>query len=497
MANLEIKLEKKVDAKLDTTEKKALEWMKAENLKNKLTDLKEEKFDLTAKNKWVRLEDIVKNYNTVTSTIDLKGENIPVGKWSDLAAWIQILMVADGRNILTNEAKKRWVKLWIDGYIWAITSTAIGDYKNKTETKTNQPNMSFEKVDLSQLTSHNFYGDFLSVYWDVAAKAYKDTYKVFKDDWAFTNCSNYNGNITINYKSQYDKNFQSISFKAKDIQKSDLNIDNKKLLEIVKSQLEKKEWDLRAKTWQESVNSGIDNVQVKSFSPFMQEYLSNQWWMAPNWTIDFNPWMANGSGMNIYSWRLVISYPGKWTLTYNLSDMQTNNTFDSKKFVNAITKTIEPRAKQWKKDQLTAKYTNLDWAKIWAISNANNADIYINSYKNLQTEINNYSKVWVVLDKKVTDKIPTQIEALNNQKKYLIAKNWIDTDIKDLEAKNNKAMSRAEQTKLWKDIKNRVEVLTLWSVELYTLKVNIKDAFTKVNKQAEYTTYLNRYKALV
>ncbi|MEI8009046.1 MAG: hypothetical protein WCI00_06835 [bacterium] len=40
--------------------------------------------------------------------------------------------------------------------------------------------------------------------------------------------------------------------------------------------------------------------------------------------------------------------------------MQTNNTFDSKKFVNAITKTIEPRAKQWKKDQLTAKYTNLD-----------------------------------------------------------------------------------------------------------------------------------------
>ncbi|MEI8009047.1 MAG: hypothetical protein WCI00_06840 [bacterium] len=52
------------------------------------------------------------------------------------------------------------------------------------------------------------------------------------------------------------------------------------------------------------------------------------------------------------------------------------------------------------------------------------------------------------MDKKVTDKIPTQIEALNNQKKYLIAKNWIDTDIKDLEAKNNKAMSRAEQTKL-------------------------------------------------
>ena len=58
-------------------------------------------------------------------------------------------------------------------------------------------------------------------------------------------------------------------------------------------------------------------------------------------------------------------------------------------------------------------------------------------------------------------------------------------------------MSRAEQTKLWKDIKNRVDVLSSWALELYTLKVNLKDAFTKANKQAEYTTYLNRYKALM
>ena len=496
MANLEIKLEKKVDAKLDTTEKKALEWMKAQDFKNKLKDLKEEKFDLSTKNKWVRLEDIVKNYNTSTGTIDLKGEKIPVGKWTDLAAWMQILMVADGRNIKpNNDGSKRW----IDGKIWHATIGQIENYKDmgNVENKTNQPNTSFEKIDLSQLTSHNFYGDFLSVYWATISNQYKDTFKLFKDDWAFTNCSNYNGNINIYYTSQYDKVIQSISFKTKDIQKPDLNIDNKKLLETVKSQIEKKEWDLRAKAWQESVNSWIEDVQVKSFSPFMQEYINNQWWKAPNWTIDFKAWIANGSGMGVYNWLLSIDYPWKSIKTYKLLDMQTNNKFDSKKFVDAITKTIEPRAKQWKKDQLTEKYNNLEGTKIWAIANTNSVDVYISTYTNIKTEIDKYAKVWVILDKKITDNIPTQIEALNNQKKYLFAKNWIDKDIKDLETKNNSKMSRAEQNKLWKDIKNRVDFLTLWAIELNTLHVNIKDAFTKVNKQAEYNTYLNRYKALV
>ena len=502
MANLEIKLEKKVDAKLDSTEKNALEWMKAENFKNKLTDLKEEKFNLSEKNKWVRLEDIVKNYNTVTGSIDLNGEKIPVGKGTDLAARIQILMIADGRNILTNEAKKRWVKLWIDGYIWAITSTAIGDYKNKMENKANESNLNFEKIGLNELSTHNFYSDFGLVYWDAAAKAYKDTFKVFKDDWSFTNCSNFNGNITINYTSQYDKNFQSISLKAADIQKKDLNIDNKKLLETVKSQLEKKEWDLRAKSWQESVNNWIDDVEVTSFSSLIQEYINTQWRRTPNWKIDFTPGLRNGSGMKIENWFVKVDFPGKPQGRYLLTDLQTNNKFDSKKFVNAISKTIEPRAKDWKKEQLNAKYTNLDWAKIWAISNANNVDAYINGYKDLQTEIDKYSKAWVALDKKVTDKIPTQIEALNNQKNYLRAKNWFDADIKSFETFYSRSGSDRPSTKeekaMDKQLTERIAQLTKWDIMLVTpTNLFIKDAFEKVKKWADYTTYLNRYKALV
>ncbi len=151
MANSpEIKLEKKVDAKLDISDKQYLSWLKAEDLQKSFQKLRDEKFDLSAKSKWVKLEDIVKNYNTSTHTIEINKEKIPVGKWTDLAAWIQVLLVADWRNIKTNQSK---INLWIDGSIWDTTWGAIDDYKNavkETPVTTTENNSWIEKTLISK-----------------------------------------------------------------------------------------------------------------------------------------------------------------------------------------------------------------------------------------------------------------------------------------------------------------------------------------------------------
>ena len=94
MALENINLEKNAKALLNTTEYKCIATLSAENLKKSLNDIKKTTFDLSDTIKGVTLDTIVKSYNTATKKIEIKSEKIPVKDKSDLAAWMQILMIA-------------------------------------------------------------------------------------------------------------------------------------------------------------------------------------------------------------------------------------------------------------------------------------------------------------------------------------------------------------------------------------------------------------------
>lgn len=502
MAWPEIKLEKKVDAKLDTTEKANLEKLTAEDFKNQLQKLKDEKFDLSAKNKGVRLEDIVKNYNTVTHQIEIGNEQIPVGKRTDLAAWIQVLMIADWRNIRTNEQMKKWVKFWVDGYIWDVTSGAIGNYKIQNRKPEAKAETKIEDIaDLSKITAYDYKYPFSVLLWN-NAKSY-DQYKIFDDvtwrEWYFSNCIvNSSKDVTITYYSPIAKSNKTITFKRDEIIVTGYptKVDVNKFMTALKTKLDANETKITKEKWQESVWDGVEDVKVSSFSPFMQEYIEEQK-RETGWEIDFSTrsWY---SGMNVSNGFVTINFPWHWDVSWSISDMQTANKFDETKFVKKLTEKMTPRAQKWKWEQLATRYNNIQWVKINSLWTTYTIDNYIKTYENINKDINAYSKNWVVLDKKIVDNIPAKIEELRNQKKYIIAKNRIDADIKSFEKRNNDDdLSRSEIITLWKEIEARVASLTKWDLYLTTTKVNVKDAFVKVGKTADYDKYFDRYKNLL
>lgn len=138
MANLEITLEKNAEAKLDATEQGALNKLDPKVFEAQVNQIKNTKFDLSDTTKGVTLDTIVKSYNTITKKIEINGEKISVKLGSNLAAWIQILMIADKKSVAYDSS------LGIDANIGKQTKNAIEHYKldntPKTNTIPNQPN---------------------------------------------------------------------------------------------------------------------------------------------------------------------------------------------------------------------------------------------------------------------------------------------------------------------------------------------------------------------
>lgn len=149
MANVEIKLEKNAEAVLDTNEQKFIKTLSAETLQKSLNEIKNTKFDLSNTIKGVTLDTIVKNYNTATKQIEINGEKIPVKWGSDLAAWMQILMIADKRSVWSTKK----TTLGIDGKIGNKTSASIDDYKDGATTPINTtPNQPKNNINIKTLT---------------------------------------------------------------------------------------------------------------------------------------------------------------------------------------------------------------------------------------------------------------------------------------------------------------------------------------------------------
>lgn len=506
--NSEIKLEKTPDAKLDATDKAIVNSLDKKVLANKLQEIKDERFDLNSKNKGVRLDDIVKNYNTSTHTIDLKWEKIPVVRESDLAGWIQILLVAAGKNIKSVTDK---TQLWIDWKIkrndgvQSITSIAIEDYKgqNENNSKNGQvteglPENVLDDVAMREyISGKNIYNITTNQLWKSDADSFKN-YKITGPNWKFLNALGLNNKLTINYTSPQSKNFQRIVIDYKNITAKDWSVDNAKLINTIKDSLLKNEANLTAKAWKESVWDWVEDVQVKAFSPFMQEYIKTQWRQAMNWEIDFNPWTINNSGMEVSNGFVTVSFPWHVNISWRLSDMQTSNKFDQNKFVAKISERITPRAQTWKWEQLAKAYKDLPKNQaISSIENATSIDTYINKYKNLKKDMDSYAKEWVKVDAAIKNDVPVKIENLTNQKNYVTAKNWIEQDIKSFEKRNKEEMSRSEMKALEKEMQGRVSQLLAWTTYLTTSKILVKDAFTKNKKSTEYDAYVKRYQALL
>lgn len=512
------------------------------NLQDQLNDnkdvLEKKSGSLSATEKW-KLEsmrgssDVVENAKKTIldikaqdwTDIKVSAENLmkEIANWVALAEWTNYKIKLSNANIMIGGKKIDNSQFWRGSELMAFLQVAawwnlVPDWKFGRETaaafsmqsskieanKQNEPKLEFGKVGVNELTTHNFYSEFAWLFGIVDAKIYKDTFKAFSSKGELK-CTNYNGqDVRVSYTSSYKSNPESISFKLVDVQKEDLNIDNEKLLKKVKSIIDDNEWKLKLESWKQSVVGWVENVKVTEFkSSLVSEYITNQWRRAVNWTIDFNPWMVwNGSGINIVWNQVSVNFPWKgvdWknlVVNYKLSDMQTNNKFDDAKFVEAITKTIEPMAKTFKKDQLTNNYNYLSQAKIWSIPSVS-INSYIKSYEGLKTTINDYTKLWIEIDKKIVDDISSKIEELTTQKNYLRAKAWLDGDVKSLETNNTKEMSRDQMKKLEQQIKSRVDQMTRWVIELPAPTLNIKDTYLKAKKWTEYDAYLKRYENLL
>jgi hypothetical protein len=143
-------LEKNSTDKLDKTERDNIKNLTMPGVQNALKAIEQTTFKLSDKNPKVSLDTIIKNYHATgkyTGEIRLNGEKIPVQGGSDLAAWIQIFLIAKDHYLVSNDASN----IGIDAVIGENTNQAIADYrKDGTSTPINTiPNQPEGNVDLS------------------------------------------------------------------------------------------------------------------------------------------------------------------------------------------------------------------------------------------------------------------------------------------------------------------------------------------------------------
>lgn len=480
----EIKLEKKIDAKLDSTEKASLEKLTSENFKDQLQKLKDEKFDLSNKNKWVKLEDVVKNYNTSTGTIDINWEKIPVWKWTDLAAWIQVLMVADERDIKTN---KDLSKRWIDGKIWAKTTSAIDDYKdfNKTNvwnTNNLQPknNVEFPDTltfkDIEAIKNGLSRLEFESTLWANIITFMKNSNILTSQNqlnslmYSIDNKSPYMIKFTVNNDRIKNKVYtipltSLLNPRSKNASTWDLIDDPEstifsKFKEVVKDNntaIDAEKLLNNKKALEKSIENWAEDVKVSSFNQLMQEYLTNQGRVS-SWKIDFKS--GFWSGMEVKWDRLVISMTTKdketITVSYLLSGIQKNNEFDSVSFVKELTNWLTSYATKWKREDYSNQYNELKSSTSTLTSNLStdyiaNTKSRIADLKKLSDQITVDKNVsWVDLIKE----IDTRKSVLEARLSYLEMKQRDETKVSWFE----KFLNTATPKTAWEKMKFDNEV---------------------------------------
>lgn len=419
-------------------------------------------------------------------------DNSQLWRWSELMAFLQVAAWGN----LTQD--------WKFGGATALAFTNVLKSNQATSTKVPESKITGgEDIDAKDFPwSYNAYKDFKNIFTEQVANQYRDTYqlfynwylKSFKKDW---------DTITINYKSQYNKLSQSLTFDRKKIKNSDENLDREKFIKELKTKLDNNEAKLKKENLKESVLDGIEEVDAKEFSSLIQEYLKDKSWIT-NWEIDFNSSIWN-SGMEVKWDNLHITYPQKgsgWKnllVTYWLSSVQTNNKFDQTKFVNVVSKTLNPRAKEWKALEFAETYNSLNKNPIWAIDTTKAADEKITDYKSLKNNIDKYSTLGVVVDPKVPTWIDKKISEIEKRKEYIKMKSSDESKVKWFEDFLNKktpktaweqmAFQNEINSKKWEyknfrdDFNKRV---TSYIKISYTDRTNFNDRLKKIDKTYWY-----------
>lgn len=133
-------LEKNSTDKLDTTERGNIKNLTMPGVQKALDTIQKTTFKLSEKNPNVPLDTIIKNYHATgkfTGEVRLPNETIPIQRGSDLAAWIQIFLIAKGHYLISNDASA----IGIDAVIGENTNQAITAYGGnipKVKTTPNQ-----------------------------------------------------------------------------------------------------------------------------------------------------------------------------------------------------------------------------------------------------------------------------------------------------------------------------------------------------------------------
>lgn len=114
---------------LSTTEKADLNKTNADTYKKLQPEINKQEFEMGTKKTKMKLEDIVKNFNTVDNTVTVGKEKVSINRGSDLGAWIQIFLIANGQDVYFNKPGTTGKGSDIDGKIGEATKAAIRDYK--------------------------------------------------------------------------------------------------------------------------------------------------------------------------------------------------------------------------------------------------------------------------------------------------------------------------------------------------------------------------------
>ena len=481
---------------LDSKEKQELQNLSVEAIQKQKADLGNVTFDVWSK-KGKRLEEIVKNFSTATGCVewkDAKGnviERVKVEKRSDLAAAIQVFVLANGKHISVNPIAANNEAKWIDGIVWTNTKSWIDAYKNTVrEVKPKKPDVvnrtQFERCTVKGLGTYPF----AKVFDSIAKGKSRELKKmnVLDEDWCLRK-SKYRikgSEAIIYYVSNIDGKSHSINFNIK----KDLSweVDVLQFAKDIVTKINNAEKVTSKEKREAGIVSSIESFDIRKFSAKAQQYLKDHRFVAGN-KLDLADWL--------FSWTW-IAFDWKWNLHFwsafymtksQVDSLYVNWKFSEDKFKSILGPYLDRKANEYYLGKANKALTSLKSSKV-TIGWVPEVETSIQNTENL---MNRYVKLWISNLPDYKKILENKRQEVSDMKKYADVYKWMHTMLSEIEKKINKSMSPVEI----KNIKDMVISMDAWLAKksyMYNNE-NVYGVYSKVaNGEQEYKKLVARVK---
>lgn len=403
---------------LDIHEKQELQNLSVEAIQKQKVSLGNETFNVWGKN--MKLSDIVKNFDTATGTVN----GVKVEKRSDLAAAIQVFVLANWKHISVNPIAANNEAKWIDWIVWTNTKSWIDAYKNSVNVvKVKVERAPFERCTVKGLETYPFAKVFDSIV-NGKSKELKKM-KVLDQDWCLKKYKHRieDNKAHIHYISNIDGEQHKIVFNIK--KDSSWEVDVLQFAKDIVTKINNAEKTTAGEKVEDSTINSIESFDVRKFSKKAQAYLKEKDYLFGN-KLDFK------SGL--WTW---IIFDDKWNLklgnliTISKKDMDSyyvNWVFNSEKLRFFLGNILNKKADEYFKEKIHNEVASLNKTRIVEDSIYNESqrmnwvEARFRYVKGIDVSIN-------ADDQRDFDKRKIQLE---NMRVYKNASKWTEQKLKDL-----------------------------------------------------------------